>query len=133
MSSPGLNPDQQEVWKTLRALNDAWTKGNPEKLKQYFHENIVAITPTDRERLKGREASFGAWNKFVQSTKILEWKEIDPIVQVYGNAAVVTYNFEISYEIGRTTAYQSGRDMFVFVREQGRWWAVAAQFSWFPQ
>src|SRR5258706_1724304 len=108
MSSPGLNPDQQEVWKTLRALNDAWTKGNPEKLKQYFHENIVAITPTDRERLKGREASFGAWNKFVQSTKILEWKEIDPIVQVYGNAAVVTYNFEISYEIGRTTAYQSG-------------------------
>src|SRR5204863_3125752 len=99
MPSAEPNPDQEQVWLTLRALNDSWTKGNVEKLKQYFHENMVAITPTDRDRLKGREACFNAWNKFAQSTRVLEWKEIDPLVQLYGDAAVVTYNFEVTYEL----------------------------------
>jgi len=26
-----------------------------------------------------------------------------------------------------------GRDMFVFVKENGKWWAVANQFSPYPQ
>ena len=46
------DPAKQEVWNALRALNDAWTKGNPNDLKNYFHKDMVAITATDRERLE---------------------------------------------------------------------------------
>lgn len=31
------DPVQQEIWATIRALNDAWTKGNPDDLANYFH------------------------------------------------------------------------------------------------
>lgn len=72
------DPVKQEVWKTLRALNDAWTKGNPEGLNNYFHRNMVAITATERERLEGKEACFASWNNFTQAAHIHHWKELDP-------------------------------------------------------
>ncbi len=127
------NAGEREVWKTLRELNDTWTKGNPEDLKRYFHVDMVAITPTDRKRREGREACVADWVEFAKAAKIHSWKEIDPRVQIYGNVAVVTYYFEISFEKSGQTINLGGRDMFVFVKEGDRWWAVADHFSPTPQ
>jgi len=49
-----------------------------------------------------------------------------------GDTAVVTYYFEGEFEIAGQRVTLGGRDMFVFVRENGRWWAVADQFSPYP-
>jgi len=126
------DPVKQEVWQTLRALNDAWTKGKPDDLKNHFHKDMVAITATDRKRLEGREACFAAWNNFVKASKIHFWKELEPRIQIYGNAAIVTYYFDMSFDMGGQTIKMGGRDMFVFVKEGGKWWAVADQFSPYP-
>ncbi len=123
---------KQEVWQTLRALNDAWTKGKPDDLKNYFHKDMVAITATDRERLEGREACFNSWNNFAKAAKIHHWKEVEPRIQIYGNTAVVTYYFDMSFNMGGQTIDLGGRDMFVFVKEGGKWLAVADQFSPYP-
>lgn len=123
----------QEVWNTLLALNDAWTQGRPEELEHYFHRDMVAITPTDRQRLEGAAACIAGWTAFVKATKIHHWREIDPEIQLYGNTAVVTYYFDMSFDMGGQTIALGGRDMFVFVKENGRWWAVADQFSLYPQ
>jgi hypothetical protein len=42
---------KREVWNTLRELNDCWTKGDGSGLVNYFHKDMVAITPTKREDL----------------------------------------------------------------------------------
>lgn len=127
------NEVEGEVWKTLKELNGTWTKGHPEDLKNYFHMDMVAITPTDRKRREGREACVADWVEFAKAAKIHSWKEIDPRVQIYGNVAVVTYYFEISFEKDGQTINFGGRDMFVFVKEGDRWWAVADHFSPNPQ
>lgn len=127
------DPVKHEVWQTLRALNDAWTKGEPDKLKNYFHRDMVAITPTQRERVEGREACFDSWNSFVKAARVHYWKELDPRVQIYGNTAVITYYFDMSFDMGGQTVKLGGRDMFVFVKEGEKWWAVADQFSPFPR
>ena len=123
------NEVEREVWKTLRELNDTWTKGSPEELKNYFHVDMVALTPTDKNRREGREACVADWVEFAKAAKIHSWKEIDPKIQIYGDVAVVTYYFDISFEKGGQTINFGGRDMFVFVKEGGRWWAVADHFS----
>jgi hypothetical protein len=41
----------------------------------------------------------------------------------------VTYYFEISFERGEQKTDFGGRDMYVFVMESNRWWAVADHFS----
>ena len=45
----------------------------------------------------------------------------------------MTYYFDMAFDMGGQTIKMGGRDMFVFVKEGGRWWAVANQFSPYPQ
>ena len=128
------NTTKQEIWQTLQSLNRVWTTGKVEELKDYFHENMVAITSVDRQRREGRQACINGWAQFVAgTTKINYWKELDPQIQIYGDTAVVTYYFDMSFDIGGKTIASAGRDLFVFVKERGRWWAVADQFSSYPQ
>jgi hypothetical protein len=126
------DPLKQEVWITLRALNDAWTKGNPDDLAQYFHRDMVAFTATDRHRLNGRENCLDSWRRFSNSVRIIHWTEVEPAIQVYGNSAVATYYFDMSFSAGGQIIELGGRDMFFFAKEDGRWWAVADQFSPYP-
>lgn len=126
---------KQEVWKTIQELNRAWAVDrNPDKLKNYFHRDMVAITPTDRKRVEGRDACVTGWKKFAESTKIHYWKEKDPKVQIYGKGefAIVTYYWDMSYEMSGQTIKAGGRDMFSLVKEKGKWWVVADQFSTYP-
>jgi len=127
---------EEEVWRIVQALNRAWTgDANADALADYFHENMVAITPTDRERVEGRNACVAGWKAFVEATKIHYWKEIDPKVQLYGDGkfAVATYYWDMSYDMAGQTINMSGRDMFALVNERGKWWVVADQFSPYPQ
>lgn len=94
------DPLKQEIWTTVRAMNDAWTKGNPDDLSKYFHQNMVAITATDRNRLDGGAACIAAWKAFSTAIRIHHWKEVDPIINVYGNSAVVAYDFDMSFDMG---------------------------------
>lgn len=127
------SPDQREVWEAVRNLNDAWTKADGKRLVDFFHKDMVAITPTDRYRREGREDCIAGWVDFLSVAKVQHWKEIDPKIQIYANTAVVTYYFDMAFETGGQTVKMGGRDMFVFVKEDGRWWAVADQFSPYPQ
>lgn len=132
METTFKTPEQQDIWATVRALNDAWTKGNPDTLADYFHPQMLAITPVDRLRRDGATECIAGWKGFAESTKIHSWREIDPLIRVYGDAAVVTYFYEIFFDMGGRRYEEGGRDMFFFVRENGRWWAVADQFSSYP-
>jgi uncharacterized protein (TIGR02246 family) len=130
-----VNQIEQEVWQTVQAMNKAWAEdGDAEKLNDYFHKDMVAITPTDRNRLEGREACVAGWKAFVQATKIHYWKVLDPKVELFGENkfAIVTYYFDMSFDMGGQTITIGGRDMFALVNENGKWWIVADQFSPYP-
>lgn len=126
------DPVKQQIWATVRAMNDAWTKGNPDDLSKFFHRDMVAITATDRNRLDGGAACVAGWKGFCSAARIHRWEEIDPVIHVYGNSAVVAYYFDMSFDMGGNTINMGGRDMFFFVKEGERWWAVADQFSPYP-
>ena len=125
-------PEARDVWNTLRALNDCWTKGDGSRLTEYFHKDMVAISPVDKYRHEGQTACMNGWVGFAKAAKIHDWKEIDPKIQVYGNAAVVTYYFETSFDMNGQRIESKGRDMFFFIKENGKWLAVADQFSPYP-
>jgi hypothetical protein len=93
---------------------------------------MVAITATDRKRLESGPACVAGWKGFCNAARTHRWEEIDPIIHVYGNSAVVAYYFDMSFDMGGKTITRGGRDMFFFVKEGERWWAVADQFSPYP-
>ena len=133
MTNSSVDEAKREVWETLRKLNDCWTQGDGRDLVHYFHENMVAITPTDRLRREGRDACVAGWVGFAAHARIHHWKELDPQIQVFGSAAIVTYYFDMAFDMGGQTIHLGGRDMFTFIKENGKWWAVADQFSPYPQ
>ena len=124
-----------EVWKTVHELNQLWTSQNQTgRLKDYFHRDMVAISPASRERITGRDACVASWKSFADSAVIHEWKEIDPLIELFGDNqfAVVTYYYEMTCEMQGQTLNLSGRDMFALVKENGKWWVTSDQFSPYP-
>lgn len=73
-------PIQQDIWRTVRAMNDAWTKGNPDDLVNFFHPNMVAITATDRLRRLGQAECLDGWKDFAQAATIHHWTETEPLI-----------------------------------------------------
>jgi len=132
MDTPFSDPLKTEIWATVRAINDAWTTGDPDALGQFFHPKMVAITATDRLRREGAAACIAGWKGFAAAATIHRWCETEPLIHVYGESAVVAYYYDLACDIGGQRLELSGRDMFFFVRENGRWWAVADQFSGYP-
>lgn len=127
-----MNNTEKEVLKFIQDMNRCWTESKPEDLNNYFHTNMVAITPTDKNRLEGKAACMAGWTVFAKNTKIHSWKEREHKIQLYENTAIVTYYFDISFSMGGQTINMSGRDMFTLIKENGKWWVVADQFSPFP-
>lgn len=127
-----MNDTQLEVWNFIQELNRVWTvKNEPEKLKDYFHRDMIAMTHVDNFRVMGGEACVAGWKGFCDNAKIHFWKEFEPLVSVFGDGlfAVVSYRFEMSFDMNGHTINMKGRDMFSVVKENGRWWVVSDQYS----
>jgi len=120
---------EQEIIEFIKKMNKCWTEGDPAELNDYFHENMVAVTPMQKELIEGREACVAGWTGFAKNTSIKNWNEYGHSVQIYGNAAVVTYYYDIAFEMGGREINLSGRDMFTLVKENNKWLAVADHFS----
>jgi ketosteroid isomerase-like protein len=126
---------RDEVWRTVQAMNRAWTVDrDPARLREFFHRDMIAVTATDRQPLLGRDACVGSWARFVDAARVTRWVELHPKVQVYcaGDAAVVSYGFEIAFEMAGRVVELIGRDTFTLIRENGRWWIVLDHFSPVP-
>jgi len=130
-----MDKTQEQIWKMIQEMNRKWTtENNADELKNYFHKDMVTITPTDLKRIEGGENCVAGWKGFSENAKIHFWKESEPKVQVYGEGkfAIVTYYFDMSFDMNGQTINMKGRDMFSLINENGKWLVVADQFSQFP-
>jgi len=132
MPTEPMSESERAVWQAVQAMNEVWTSGRVDELERFFHSDMVAVTPTDRDPLVGRRACVASWRRFVEMATIHDWTVSDPRVRVYGDAAVVSYCYELDCEIGGERIDLAGRDLFFMVRQGDRWIAVADQFSAFP-
>ncbi|MEZ5357857.1 MAG: nuclear transport factor 2 family protein [Candidatus Zixiibacteriota bacterium] len=132
----GFTQVQKEVWETVQELNKTWAvEGDFDKLAEFFHENMVAISPTDRERLEGKKVCVAAWRAFAQSVEIKYWNEISPEVVMYNDdtVAIVSYYYDIAYKQRGRSLDSTGRDLFTLIKEGDRWLVIADHFSPFPK
>jgi len=115
---------REEVLAVIRQLNDTWATGHPEQLAEFFHEDIVMVHPDFSGRSQGRDACIASYAEFCSQATIHGVKLGEPGIEVFGDTAVTTYSWEVDYEMGGERFKDSGRDLFVFVREDGKWQAV---------
>ena len=74
-----------------------------------------------QEMARGPEAYVESYADFIRLARVEEFQESEPSIDVIGNVAVVTSPWKISYWMNDREYHESGRDLLVFIREDGGW------------
>jgi ketosteroid isomerase-like protein len=121
---PAASADQIAIRDLLRAMNLAWRQGRVEQMREGFHPDAVIVAPGFRTRAESREACLKSYQDFIDSTRVTQYQESDVTIDVWGDTAVATYEYEIAWDVNNQPFRDSGRDVFVLRREAGRWWVL---------
>ena len=122
------NDAYNEVWELITSLNKSWTTGKDlENLERYFHQDVMALVSTEKQRIIGKVACANHWRQCAEKT-IYAWEEINPEIEFYNDhaMAVVSYEFNISLERNGQTVNATSRDAFALVNDHGKWLIVLA-------
>jgi len=124
MVSVAESSDRADVQLLVNKINEAWLKGRPQDLQEYFHPEIVIKGPGFEEMARGREACVRSYEDFTRQAKVREFKVSAVAVDLCSNTAVATCPWEITYEMKGQVYHESGQDLFVFTRNEGRWQVI---------
>ncbi len=124
MASDTEQDTREGIRALLNNISDAWTKGRPEELEEYFHEDMVIASPGFKGGGRGKDDCVQSYKDFASHAKIREVRGSDHLIDVWSDTAVASYRFEIDYEINGQEHHDVGHDLFVFAREGGKWLAV---------
>lgn len=113
-----------DPWDTVRQINDAWRSGDAVDIGHLFHPDAVIVHPGFESRTEGREACVDSYVAFALQARISRLEEFEPQIDVVGDTAVVTYGFEIDYEMEGQAFEDGGTDLFVLTRTNDGWQAI---------
>jgi hypothetical protein len=116
--------EREEVRLLLSKINQAWLKGRLEELNDFFHDDMVIKGPELQEMGRGKDVCVGSYKDFISQAVVQEFKESDAAIDVWGSTAVASYSWEMTYQMKGQNYRESGRDIFVFARDDAGWRAV---------
>ena len=119
-----MNKDEVALHNVLRKINNSWLTGRPEEMKIYLHPQIVMKFPGFSGEITGREKLIESFKEFCTNAQILEYSESDEQINVIGNCAIVVFRFEMIYEKRKYRDKSTGRDFWIFEKEDDNWLAV---------
>ncbi|MBV6521290.1 MAG: hypothetical protein MNPFHGCM_01424 [Gemmatimonadaceae bacterium] len=110
-----------EVHETIRQINSLWLGGRVSRLNEYLLSDVVMIAPAFQERLEGIRAAIESFQAFVRNARVHAFHETDMQIDVWENAAMATFRFDMTYEFDGTVYDDAGRELWLFARVDRRW------------
>jgi len=122
-----------EVWEVVEAINQAWLHGRISDLRQLFHEHVIIAPMPGAERIRGIDACVASYEDFCTRAEIEDFRESCPAVDVFGDSAITSYSFEITWQSGGETYHETGQEILVMIHQAGRWQVVWRSMISTPQ
>jgi ketosteroid isomerase-like protein len=117
-----MNESQIELWNLVRESNRAWISGSTKELANLLDESAVVIAPALQGRVEGRDAVVASYASYNAHAKTHSFEEMEHQVDLFGDLAVVTYRFQIRYELLTDGVVQEETAQEVLVlRKTDRW------------
>lgn len=116
--------EREEIRNLVKKINRAWLDGAWAELEGYFDDDAVIKGPSFELAGRGKEACVKGYEDFARQALVRDFKSSDPGVDRWDDTAVATVPWEISYEMNGQIHHDFGHDIFVFVRQEGKWRAV---------
>lgn len=116
--------DQDQVREVIGRLHDAWSNRRPEDIptamKGLWHEDAVILAGA-QEMARGRDACVKSYQDFVEQASLTETRLGEPSIEVWGDVAVATSAWHMTYDLDGQTHRESGHESFVLVRTDRGW------------
>ena len=80
----------------MNRINQVWLHGDIADLEALMHPDFVMLLPGFTGAVRGRDELIAGFHDFRNSAAIQDFREDDRQIDVAGNAAVVSYRYEIS-------------------------------------
>lgn len=106
-----------------------FNSGKIARLLAHFHPGVVGFSSTRRERISGGAAMKMTFDYYRHASSRIKYAISSPRVQVFGDAAVSTFNWTVELGSGRPRHTIRGRGTHVFILQRGSWWIVHEHFS----
>jgi ketosteroid isomerase-like protein len=120
--------DRETILLLLTEINTTWLTNAPEEfpalMGELFHESMVIRGPGFQPMGSGRDACIQSYMEFARQARVTAWNLSDTEVDLFGDTAVATYAWKITYEMNGQEHQETGHDVFVFMRAENRWRAV---------
>lgn len=131
-SAPAAAPDEtREVLEAVRAWNRAFARNDVETFFSFIDEGITTFGPSSPYRVEGIADDRAGFERDLDTGRgrVGFFREMQPLVQRYGDLAVVTYYSRGDYgeEKQDRTLYYKETD--VLVKRGGRWTIVHIHVS----
>jgi hypothetical protein len=120
----GDNTHVEDVSAAMRQINRAWLAGRVDDLVPLVHPEIVMVFSGFQGKVQGRESFLAGFSDFRQNARVQEYNEHDHQVDVVGETAVVSFQYEMVYEREAKRFRATGRDLWVFEKRESTWIAV---------
>jgi hypothetical protein len=124
MTLPDKSLARKEIRQIITAINQSWLQGHPQRLERYFHPDMVIAAPGLKVVGRGRDACVQSYRDFIGRAVILDYHESDWSIDVWGDTSVASYRYQISYQMNGQEHRDTGHDLFVFIKQKGKWQAV---------
>jgi len=108
------------------AALDRWGRGDPSGFLEITASDVVYFDPYCEKRIDGLEALTALYKKIWGQVLLDRYELLNPLVQVIGDAAVLTFNY-VSYAGG---AEQRWNCTEVYRRNDDRWQIVQTHWSY---
>ena len=115
-----------------RGALDRWGKGDPGGYFEIMSSEITYFDPVQDKRVDGGDALRAMLEPFTGQIRVDRYDMIDPHVQEYGDAALLTFNL-ISYRTqpnGIEAAIASWNASEMYARVDGKWRLVHSHWSY---
>lgn len=124
-STTGQSNPEKELLEIENKITSAYLSKNMEAFFQDADEGLSAFHASNPYRIDNRQIVHDALKTFYKYSTATGLYKVQPRVQIYGDAAVVTYHFIETGEAegGKLYAYE-GKQTDVFVKKQGKWTLV---------
>ena len=121
-----MNRDEKRdaALEALLNINRMWLAGRVEALEEFVHPDAVMILPDFAGRVSGREDFLAGFRDFCATARIDRFHDHGYATDLIGDTAVITFQYEMTYERSGGRYRATGRDLWVFREMAGDWIAV---------
>jgi ketosteroid isomerase-like protein len=122
---------EREVLEVVKAWNDSFSNNDPATYFTYIHDDLTLFIPSSPYRIDGKQDDKDEfeWSLSKSRTKVHFFQELQPIVQVYDNTAVVTYYNRGAYGPDGNEQIYYFKETNVLVKENDKWKIVHIHVS----